>query len=209
MTNPAILEASPDQNQTGVFPGRWYEGGFYGGRIRVGTHIFAIVWAPVETGHRTGVFASESAHTNNAQSSCDSMGNTRQMARSGSEIALWAMNLDISGKKDWCIPARDVLELAYRHLKPTSHLNSRHPGDGVNYTSLPRGSSYTPYSPGQTSASAFIAEGPQTFTEQYYISSTLFGNGSVWAQHFWTGAQGAHKMDLHAGVRAVRLHLLD
>jgi hypothetical protein len=94
------------------FGGLPFEGGFYGGKIQPrrqedlrrrlgaqGARRDQMIWLP------------SYKDVPNARSCFHSMDNTRAMAEAGSPLAQWALGLDIDGRKDWCIPARDVLEL--------------------------------------------------------------------------------------------------
>lgn len=68
-----------------------YEGGFYGGKIRIGVAIFAIVWAPKAEGEITGKWLDSYTDVPGATSYFDSMANTRAMAEAGSPIAKKAL----------------------------------------------------------------------------------------------------------------------
>ena len=145
-------------NQTILIPesfGAPLGGGFYGGQIRIGDGIFAVVWAPKVVGEIKGAWLPSYTSVLGATSCFDSMANTVAMAEAGSPIAKQALGLDINGHTDWCIPARDVLELGYRNLKPTAEENSCSFRAGDNASSLPAGYPYTEVSPAQTSAEAF------------------------------------------------------
>ena len=99
-------------------PGAPYGGGFYGGQLRMGAALFAIVWAPKAEGETNGKWLDAYTDVPGARSCFDSMANTVAMAEAGSPIANWSRGLAIGGHTDWCLPARDVLELGYRLLKP-------------------------------------------------------------------------------------------
>ena len=82
-----------------------FEGGFYGGEIRIGAAIFAIVWAPKAWGEITGKWLDTYTSVPGATSFFDSMANTKAMAEAGSDIARQALKANICGHADWCIPA--------------------------------------------------------------------------------------------------------
>jgi hypothetical protein len=165
-----------------------FEGGFYGGKIRIGVAIFAIVWAPKAEGEITGKWLDAYTSIPGATSCFDSMANTKAMAEAGSSIAKQALAASIGGHTDWCIPARDVLEMGYRYLKPTTEENDVY-RYGDNPSSIPAGYPYTQTSPAQTTVEAFQDGNPEAFEEAWYFSSTQFSEGGAWSQDFVNGDQ--------------------
>ena len=127
------------------------------------------------------------------------------MADAGSPLAKWALSLDINGFADWCVPARDVLELGYRNLKPTAQENYASLRDGDNASSVPAGYPYTDASPAQTAAEAFRTGNPEAFDDTWYWSSTQFSASSAFGQDFGYGLQGHDAKKSEARARAVRL----
>ena len=181
-----------------------FEGGFYGGKIRIGDGIFAVVWAPKATGDIKGLWLPSYTQVPNTDSYFDSMANTVAMAAAGSPIAHQALAAEIAGHKDWCIPARDVLELAYRHLKPSSYENYAYE-DGENTSSVPPGDAYTEELPAQTSVEAFRKGGAEAFEEAWYWSSTQASSYGAWNQYFYDGLQGYYSKKFGGRARLVRL----
>lgn len=121
--------------------------------------------------------------------------------------AHWARGLNIGGRTDWYIPARDELELCWRNLKPTttaSYVTADRPtsasydykvngayGDtanthGLNNNSAPPGAAYTSGSPAQTTAAAFKTGGTEAFEfgSAYYWSSSEYSASSAWSQYW-------------------------
>ncbi|MBK9497427.1 MAG: hypothetical protein IPO08_23475 [Xanthomonadales bacterium] len=117
--------------------------------------------------------------------------------------AHWARGLTIGGKTDWHIPARDVLELAWRNLKPdttsnhmaarpTSPFNYKIDGaygdvstsQGVNNNSYFAGAAYTSGVPAQTAATAFRTGGAEAVVSGAYLSSTEYTAAENWAQYW-------------------------
>jgi len=182
-----------------------FEGGFYGGKIRSGEKIFAVVWAPKALGETSMIWLPSYKDVPNATSCFHSMDNTVAMAEAGSPLGQWARGLDIDGKTDWCIPARDVLELGYRYLKPTTYENSTSFRDGDNPSSLPAGYPYTEQLPAQTTAEAFRKGGAEAFEEAWYWSSTQYSSHYAWTQGFDDGGQYYYDKKFEARARAVRL----
>ena len=184
-----------------------FEGGFYGGKISShgGRKIFAVVWAPKALGETKQIWLPSYKDVPNAASCFHSMDNTVAMAEAGSPLAQWARGLNTNGYTDWCIPARDVLELAYRHLKPTEHENSASFRDGDNPSSIPVGYPYTEQLPAQTAAEAFRAGGPEAFEPTWYWSSTQYSSDVAWCQSFDDGYQCTDGKKFEARARAVRL----
>ena len=182
-----------------------FEGGFYGGKIRIGVAVFAIAWAPKAMGETTAIWLPSYTQVPNAASCFDSMANTIAMAEAGSPLAKWALGLDINGCTDWCIPARDVLELGYRHLKPTDDANDCSFRDGDNPSSIPAGYPYTDESPTQTTSEAFRAGGEEAFDETWYWSSTQYSPNIAWLQFFDNGYTITSGKKFEASARACRL----
>ncbi len=184
--------------------GTAFEGGFYGGKIRIGVAIFAIVWAPKADGEITGKWLDTYTSVPGATSCFDSMANTKAMAESGSPIAKQALAASIGGHTDWCIPARDVLEMGYRYLKPTTEENDVY-RYGDNPSSIPAGYPYTETSPAQTTVEAFQEGNAEAFDEVWYFSSTQFSEDHAWGQHFDNGTQYDDRKVYERRCRFVRL----
>jgi hypothetical protein len=181
-----------------------FEGGFYGGQIRSGDKIFGIAWAPKAIGETRAIWLPSYTDVPNATSCFHSMDNTIAMADAGSPLAKWILGREINGKTDWCIPARDVLELGYRHLKPTNRENYASFRDGDNPSSIPAGYPYTEQLPTQTTAEAFRAGEVEAFEPAWYWSSTQYSSSNAWYQYFDSGTQGYGKK-AEGLCRAVRL----
>jgi hypothetical protein len=190
--------------QDPVSIGAPFEGGFYGGKIRIGLAIFAIVWAPKAEGEVKGKWLDSYTDVPGATSCFDSMANTKAMAEAGSPIAKQALAATIGGHTDWCIPARDVLEMGYRHLKPTTEENYVH-RSGDNPSSIPAGYPYTETSPAQTTVEAFKAGNTEAFYEVWYASSTQFSADHAWGQYFLNGNQHNDSKGYERRCRFVRL----
>lgn len=182
-----------------------FEGGFYGGQIRIGVAIFAIAWAPKAHGETTAIWLPSYTEVPNAASCFDSMGNTKAMAEAGSPLGKWALDLDINGFRDWCVPARDVLELGYRNLRPGTTDNYANFRDGDNPSSIPAGYPYTEQAPVQTFAEAFRAGGSEAFDEVWHLSSTQCSAFNAWGQNFDDGGQYDDGKEVEARARACRL----
>ncbi len=181
-------------------------GGFFGGIVRVHDVLHAVIWAPKAQGEtKLPWHTDDETEIAGANSFFDSVANTVAMAEAGSPLALWAQGLEINGHCDWAIPARDVLELGYRHLKPTAqeHFGYR---SGDNPSSVPAGYPYTSdASVQQTSVTVFQAGGPEAFDDTWHWSSTQYSAGYAWGQLFDYGSQGLSSKSYEGRARAVRL----
>ena len=125
--------------------------------------------------------------------------------------AHWARNLNIGGRTDWYIPARDELELCWRNLKPVTgnnyaeadrlatesvdYTNNGSYGDtadthGTNNNSSPTGAAYTATVPAQTTAAAFRTGGAEAFGSSDYWSSSDCGAYSAWFQYWHPSIPG-------------------
>ena len=104
-----------------------------------------------------------------------------------------------------------MLELGYRHFKPTDDENYCSWRDGDNSNSVPPGWIYKEESPAQTALEAFKEDGEEAFEDAlYYWSSTAFTNGkTAFVQSFDRGRQGRINLSYEYRVRAVRLIQID
>lgn len=185
-------------------------GGFYGGVVRVGEARHALAWAPKAGGQAVLAFARQRELPLVALSCCDSLANTRALADAGSPAAQWAMGLRLGGFDDWCVPARDVLEMGYRYLKPGTRKNCASYRDGDNPSSVPPGYPYTEETPTQTAVEAFRAGQAEAFDEVWYWASTQAGPRAAWGQDFYNGYQyDSYDLSAEGVVRAVRLIQLE
>lgn len=142
--------------------------------------------------------------------------------------AHWARNLNIGGRTDWYIPARDELELCWRNLKPVTnnnwttadrpaaasfnYANNGSYGDtanthGLNNNSEPTRAAYTAAVPGQTTATAFRTGGAEAyeFGTPYYWSCSEYSATYAWMQCWITGFPGAQG---HANIGKTALNRL-
>ena len=193
--NPAIL-----------LPGAAFGGGFYAGRILVNGQPFGLIVAPKAEGeHADAVWNKSTKLVEGAQSFFDGRANTEAMAKAGSKLAQWALDLRIGGCDDWYLPSRDELEILYRNLKPTIDDNWVH-RHGDNPSSVPPGYPYTARAPLQTEAEAFQDGQPEAFDAVWHWSSTQLASISVsaWFQTFDVGNQNGYRKDFHYRARAVR-----
>ncbi len=182
------------------------EAGYFGGVIRIGGAPMGVIWAPKAQGETKGIWIADYAKVPAAQSCFDSVTNTLAMAEAGSELAKWATGLNINGKTDWVLPARDVLELAYRHLKPTTEETDAYYRSGENPSSVPPGHSYRSTPIVQTTVADFQEGGAEAFNgNDAYWSSTQYSEGYAWAQGFNDGDQTGYDEDIEFSARAVRL----
>jgi hypothetical protein len=133
--------------------------------------------------------------------------NTEAMAAAGSEVAQECLGLVIGGRDDWGIPARDVQELQYRNLKPTTDENYCSFRDGDNPSSVPAGYPYTEQSPAQTSVIAFQEGQPEAFQAAVYWSSTQRSADIAYTMYFDDGDQDGVIKDLVRFVRPARRDL--
>ena len=142
--------------------------------------------------------------------------------------AHWARGLNINGKTDWYIPARDELELCWRNLKPTTDANnvSSRSDSAINYTSLgsyddvtaaqginlngsPAGAAYTTANPAQVANTAFRTGGAEAFTygSSFYWSSTEYSAAGACEQYWHSSSPGNQSYNSKTNasrVRAVR-----
>ena len=183
------------------------EGGTFGGIINVnGTHK-GIIWAPKQTGQIESIQIHPSRKmVEGAGSPNDCQANMKALIDAGSPAAMQIAALNIDGFNDWLIPSRDVLELGYRHFKPTGMRNYCSWRDGENPNSVPPGWIYTEETPAQTTLDAFREGGPEAFDAAWYWSSTVLPAGdTAFFQGFTYGRQLNRNLSAECRVRAVRL----
>ncbi|PXX49407.1 DUF1566 domain-containing protein [Aquitalea magnusonii] len=197
---PAVLETPAI--------GEAFEGGFFAGRIRIGSNEFALIVSPKAPGETDMAWGPRSKDIKAARSCFDGMANTSAMAEAGSELAKWALALNIGGHADWYIPSRDELEICYRNLKPTGQENYCSFRDGDNASSIPAGFLYTEQSPAQTAVSAFQDENAEAFDCCWYWASTQYSPGTAWSQDFSDGYQDLNHEGIELRARAVRRILI-
>ena len=197
---------------------------------------FRIIVAPKASGEHAGI-ALKNTYTalpTACQTLTEGLAATQAMrdADTGTvyPAAHWARNLNIGGRTDWYIPARDELELCWRNLKPTTTANYV-PADrsaaagfsygsygsygdtanthGTNNNSSPTGAAYTAAVPGQTAATTFRTGGTEAyeFGSSFYWSSSDYDASYAWLQGWYSSNPGyqsySSKSSTHR-VRAVR-----
>ena len=183
------------------------DGGFYAGRIRVGEQPFALIVAPKADGEHDEIAWSGSIKdVTGAMSYFDGQGNTLAMAKAGSKLAKWALDLRIDNLDDWYLPSQDELEICYHNLKPGTASNWCYGRSGINFSALVPTYPYTPDLPVQTLAEAFESGGREAFSLDWYWSSTQHASDSdcAWCQGFSNGGQGRSPKGIKFRARAVR-----
>ena len=201
---------------------------------------FRAIFAPKSSGEHAGI-ALKNANTafpTGCQSLVDGWTATEAMKNADTSTvypaAHWARSLNIGGRTDWHIPARHVLELAWRNLKPVTNNNyatADRPtaqtfdykrdgayGDtanthGTNNNSAPAGSACTASVPAQTAATAFRTGGSEAFEfgSAYYWSSTEYSAAYAWGQNWGSSDPGYQNFFNKASafrVRAVRRSII-
>lgn len=154
-----------------------------------------------------GVWGKSGEDVPGARSYTDSRANTEAMAAAGSNVAQQCLGLAINGRNDWSIPARDVQELQYRNLKPTTDENYCSFRDGDNPSSVPVGYPYTEQSPAQTTVVAFQSGQPEAFSEAWYWSSSQRSAIIAYFMLFVDGIQDGGIKGYERRVRPVRRDL--
>ncbi|WP_213761762.1 hypothetical protein [Caballeronia sp. dw_19] len=141
-----------------------FEGGFFNGLYVHGGLLKAQISASkVEGGHHARIVWSDSYEP--VDSACDFIDGalgTEAMARAGSKLAQWAMDLRIGGHDDWRLPALQQLERVYRTAKPTADKNWQ--GNcGANPSSWPPANVYTADFPARTVLPLFLPGNAEAF----------------------------------------------
>ncbi len=186
-----------------------YEGGYFGGILLINGIRHGIAWAPKQYQFRSEILDCDSRIIEAAGSFSDSAANTLALLEAGSPAAKQVSELTINGIQDWVLPARDVVEMGYRNLKPTTRKNYCSFRDGENPSSVPPGMLYTPDLPGQTLVEAFREGAEEAFDGDVYWSSTIDPRGYAFCQDFDDGDQFSSNLYNVGLVRAVRQIRLD
>lgn len=193
-------------NKTFPVIGTPMEGGYFGGIINVDGKQKGVIWAPKREGEISSILLPSGKVIEGAGSPCDCTANTKALLDASSPAAQRIAGLEISGFKDWVIPSRDVLEIGYRHFKPTACTNYCSWRDGENPSSVPPGWLYTESNPAMTPLEAFQEGGAEAFDEDWYFSSSVLPSGkTAFCQYFVTGHQYGSNLSAECRVRAVRL----
>jgi hypothetical protein len=179
-------------------------GGFFAGRFQIDGAPFALICSPAD-GDIEGKWGEYGKKLDGCRSFIDGRKNTVDLAEAGSELARLVLQLDIAGFTDWFIPARDQLELLYRHLKPTDDDNWCSYLDGYNAHSVPPGDIYEDGNPAQTSAAEFKAGAAHALQPAWYWSSTQCSAHGAYFQSFEDGDQHTSVKDTKLRARAVRM----
>ena len=201
----AIVKALPVTPISAI--GKAYGGGFVTGvTVENGQRYLNITAGAAH--ELKGAWGARGVIIEGAGSFTDSRSNTESMAAAGSELAQKVLALEIDGHTDWAIPARDVQELQYRHLKPTSEENYCWGRDGDNPSSLPIGLLYTAELPAQTTLPVFQDDGAEAFSGSWYWSSSQRSASGAFSVYFGDGIQYDYCKSNELRVRAVRRELI-
>lgn len=194
---------APDRTTTPTI-GAPFEGGYFAGIICTGDATHALIVSPIAGDLPPAIWLPARKQVKGAPRFNDGYANTNAMALAGSKLAEAVLELDIGGFTDWYLPARDELELLYRHFKPTDEMTwvLRH---GDNPSSVPTGYPYAPDHP-QTAVENFRQGGADALQDVAYWSSTLDAPAPAcaWAQHFANGTQSLWRHLNEFRARAVR-----
>ena len=184
------------------------EGGFYVARFNIDAGEHGLVVAPKALGEHADVEWNDKSYklVEGALSFNDGYANTVAMAKAGSRLAQWALDLTVDGVGGFYLPSLDELELCYRRLKPGTEDNSQWARSGINVSAVPPTYPYTAGLPAQTAFEVFRTGGTEAFDEAAYWASTQHASGSdcAWYQNFYYGYQDDWYKDDKLRARAVR-----
>ena len=187
--------------------GTAYQGGFYAGKIKVGTLVYALVVSPKSSGDIDVIYGYTPTGTGQTSMS-DGLANSLAGAGYGPISPIRGMT--IGGYVDWYLPAKDELEILYRNLKYSIAANSVTGTNGLNTNSIPVGNAYSLSNPTISVSTAF-AGGVESFTPAVYWTSTTTATPSAtqWVMTMHNGSQWeCGKTTLTNRCRAVRRVLL-
>ena len=202
---------------------------------------YRVIVAPKSSGENTSI-AYKNAN-DAAPAACGTLTEGRKatlaMVAAGTSTvypaAHWCNNLNIAGKTDWYLPARDELELCWRNLKPTADANyttaNRPAGATPNYMNLgsygdtaathglnnntsPTGAAYTSGDPAQVAAGKNFRTGEAeafAYGSFNYWSASEYSAAVAWYQGCYSsdpGRQGDFPKASAYYVRAVRRSII-
>lgn len=179
-----------------------------------------VIVAPKASGENTGIQYKNSGTASpvEAKDAADGRKATLAMVAADTSTvypaAHWCNNLNINGKTDWYMPARDELELCWRNLKPTTDNNYAANNVGANVNSDPVGAAYTSTNPARTAVTAFRTGGSEAlaYPSADYWSSTEGENANLALAQQWhssrPGYQAAVSKSAAIAVRAVRRSII-
>lgn len=154
-------------------PGTPFGGGYYFGRVKVGTDTYALIVAPKSTEVSKAYKTTNVGIGTAARSNVDGFSNTGNPGATY-PAGNYCRALRTGGFSDWYHPAKNELELLYRNLKPTTGDN--YTMSGLNPDSVPPGDYYTAQNPAQTSAVLFKEGGSEALRpDGLYSGSTTEG----------------------------------
>lgn len=230
MIIPQLLTTIPTQVIPSIptLAGTAYGGGYYAGRIKIGTSTYALVVSPRASGYGTGLQWKTSVFNATVSNLFnDGFTNSQEMNKAGFPAAQFCRALSIGGYTDWYMPSWAELEICYRNLKPTTTGNTVNstqfntarangayvpPGVisiGENPYSSPVGAGYTTFSPLQTTAALFkVGQSEAFYGNQWLWTSNKYDTQYCWFQSFENGSQSGVTGDYAGYVRAVRKVLI-
>jgi hypothetical protein len=191
--------------------GERFEGGFFNGLYVHGSFLKAQISASkVDGGHRAPIaWSDDYGLVDGASDFVDGVAGTEAMARAGSKLAQWALDLRIDGRDDWRLPALQQLERIYRMAKPTAEKNWQ--GNcGANPSSWPPTNVYTAEFPSRTSLELFLPGGAEAFDATAYWSAAQHPDfpSFAYVQYFDGGDQIWSHKDGEFGAVAVRSSII-
>jgi hypothetical protein len=186
---------------------------------------YRVIVAPKASGENSSI-AYKNANTA-APAACGTLSEGRKatlamVAADSSTVypaAHWCNNLNIAGRTDWYLPARDELELCWRNLKPAADANyvtaDRPVGATPNYMNLgsygdtanshglsnntsPVGAAHISGTPAQVAAGKnFRTSEAEAFIygSSYYWSSTEYSATYAWSQYWYSSVPGRQDGD--------------
>ena len=165
-----------------------YDGGFFGGSISVDLKPYVIVIAPKNAGERIDLpLLNYHSDGTLALSSSDGLTNTRELAKAGSALCQWALDLQIGGFTDWYLPSIAELQIlcanidALHYLMGTPILDPSKAKDAGPLYHEFENLLFPNLKPeiSKKNAQLFQAGGVEAFETTNYWSSTFTKNGLV------------------------------
>ena len=191
--------------------GERFDGGFLNGIYVHGGFLKAQISASkAEGGHHAPTAWNDSYEPiADACDFVDGAAGTKAMARAGSKLAQWAIDLRIDGRDDWYLPALQQLERIYRMAKPTAEKNWQ--GNcGANPSSWPPANVYTADFPARTAIALFLPGEAEAFEPIGMWSATQHPDhpSTAFVQVFDGGFQSWDRKDGEFGAVAVRSSII-
>ena len=193
---------------TGIAPGTFMDGGYFGGQFLDGGIIYNLIVSPKASGFNASLQYKTSDTTDGGVTASLTNGpaNSAAINNSAHPAAQFCEGLTINGFSDWYLGSYYEMNQIYRTLKPVTGSSFTFTGANPNAIPGPK-PNYTSTDPLQTTAVDFQDGGSEAFVTNYAWTSTVIYE-PTWATgvNFAQGGQFGDTLEKSSfyQVRAIR-----